>query len=341
MSAIGPQSANSIPLVSVSLVTFNGAKWLERCLSSVSRQDFQDFELLVFDNASTDGTIGLLRSWLAREPRLRLEESAQNVGYAAGHNQQIRRARGEFVLLLNQDVELDPSFLRHAINAFTKGPRLAAVQGRLRRLGSGGEHHGVLDSTGLQMGRSRRTVARRQGERETARDWVPGPVWGADGPAPVYRRFALLDVQESRRGSEWAVLDEDFFMYKEDVDLAWRLRRAGWMAWYEPQALAWHARGAGAGRPTSPISVLRSRWSISHRILELSWRNQHLMQLKNERAVDLARDFLPIAMREIASLAFLMTTDPMRLGALRSFVRAIPATLSKRRMGTYSKQQGR
>ena len=98
------------------------------------------------------------------------------------------------------------------------------------------------------MHRDRRVVARRQGEPEDERDLIAGPVWGVDGPAPVYRRAALLDVREPRTGGGMEVLDEDFFMYKEDVDLAWRLRKRGWRAWYEPDALAWHARGTGGGR---------------------------------------------------------------------------------------------
>ena len=205
------------PSVTVSLVTFNGMRWLPGCLASVKAQTLGDYELLVLDNASTDGSVEWLREQLASEPRMKLTELAQNLGYAAAHNRHIFAARGEYVLLLNQDVELDAEFLRRAVGAFDGRPNIGAVQGRLRRLGQDRSRLTVLDSTGLEMHRDRRVVARRQGDAEGYRDLVPGPVWGVDGPAPVYRRSALIDSREPRTGGGWEVLDEDFFMYKEDV----------------------------------------------------------------------------------------------------------------------------
>jgi GT2 family glycosyltransferase len=215
---------------------FNGAPWLPACLASLTAQALADFELLILDNASSDNTVDLLRAYAQSDARVTLTESTQNLGFAAAHNQHISRAAGEFVLLLNQDVVLDEDFLAHACAAFEDRPRVASVQGRIRRLGASGEKTALIDSTGLVMHRNRRAVARRQGELETGADLIAGSVWGADGPAPVYRRAALLAATMSRTGGEEEVLDEDFFMYKEDVDLAWRLRRLGWQAWYEPSA---------------------------------------------------------------------------------------------------------
>jgi GT2 family glycosyltransferase len=323
-----------MPAVTVSLVTYNGMRWLPRLFDSVRDQELSDFELLVLDNASTDGTAPWLRERAMSEPRMTLTESTTNLGYAAGHNRQIFGARADYVALLNQDIELDRSFLGRAVAVLDEMPRVAAVQGRIRRLAAPGERLDTLDSTGLEMGRSRRVVARRQAETENETDLASGPVWGADGPAPVYRRSALLDVRAPRTGGGLEVLDEDFFMYKEDVDLAWRLNRRGWQAWYEPQALAWHARGAAAGRPRSLVDVMRSRYLIPRAVRTLSWRNQRLMQIKNERAADLVRDLPWIAAREIASLAFVVATDPLRLLALPDFARAVPAALAKRRAAT-------
>jgi GT2 family glycosyltransferase len=316
--------------VTVSLVTYNGVRWLPGCLGSLRDQELADFELLVLDNASTDDTRLMLREWAMGEPRMTLTESATNLGYAAGHNRHIDTARGEFICLLNQDVELDPAFLARAVAVLESESTVGAVQGRIRRLAAPGERLEILDSTGLQMDRSRRVVARHQGEPEQASDLEPGPVWGADGPAPVYRRAALHAVREPRTAGGEEVLDEDFFMYKEDVDLAWRLRRHGYDARYEPAALAWHARGAAAGRPGSLLDIMRSRYVLPRSVRTRSWRNQRLMQLKNERATDLLRDLPWIAAREIASLAFVIVADPLRLLALADFARAVPATLAKR-----------
>jgi GT2 family glycosyltransferase len=324
-------SSRTTPRVTISLVTFNGMRWLPGCLASVRSQELADFECLVLDNGSTDGSVEWLRKQAAADARIRLRESAQNLGFAAAHNRLIVEARSEFVLLLNQDVELDPGFLGAAVAAFNGLPDVAAVQGRLRRLGPSGARSDVLDSTGLQMHRDRRVVARSQGKVEAAADLLSGLVWGADGPAPVYRRDALLDAREPRSGGGWEVLDEDFFMYKEDVDLAWRLRNLGWTAWYEPMALAWHARGA-SGNPGRTIpELMRADRRAARWIKAISWRNHRLMQVKNESLGGYIRELPWILRREMLSLGLMTIVDPRRLHVIAALVAALPRTVLKRR----------
>ena len=181
------------------------------------------------------------------------------------------------------------------------------------------------------MHRDRRVVARRQGELEDERDLIAGPVWGVDGPAPVYRRAALVDVVEPRTGGGSEVLDEDFFMYKEDVDLAWRLRRRGWRAWYAPDALAWHARGAGEGPDRGVRDVIAADRDIPRWIKAMSWRNHRLMQLKNEAAGEYLRDLPWILRREALSVGFITLIDPHRLPLIAPRAGLLKAALAKRR----------
>ncbi len=235
----------SIPWVTISLVTWNGMHWLPACLDSIAEQGLTDWELLIIDNASTDGSGEWLEGRTGEDTRMRLTRSGRNTGYAKAHNRSIRVARGEAILLLNQDVVLDPEFLDAAVAALDADPVIGSVQGRLYRLGPSGERSSSLDTTGLVMHRDRRVVSRDQ-LRPGGGDGRPaGDVWGADGPAPVYRRAALESARLPRRGGGPEVLDEDFFAQKEDADLAWRLRRLGWTCRYEPAALAWHARTGG------------------------------------------------------------------------------------------------
>lgn len=319
------------PLVTISLVTYNGLRWLPGCLASIQAQDVGNYELLVLDNASTDGTVEALRRHSAVEPRMQLVESAENLGYAAGHNRNIFNARGEFVLLLNQDTELDAGFLRAAVSGFEGRPKVSAVQGSVRRLGVEGERTSILDSAGLVMYRDRRVVSQGQGEPYGPGHSTAGPVWGADGPVPVYRRAALLDAREPRSGGGWEILDEDFFMYKEDVDLAWRLKALGWDSWYAPTAIAWHARGAGTGPARSLFDIARSNRKIPRWIKAMSWRNQRLMQVKNETWPEFVRDLPWIVGREVLSAGFIVLVDPLRLRMVPDLVRTLPAALRKRR----------
>ncbi len=328
--------ASAVPRVIVSLVTYNGARWLPGCLASLRAQTLADYALRVLDNASEDGTWDLLSEFAAGEPRTTARRSERNLGFSAAHNQNIAAASSPFVLFLNQDVELDPRFLERAIAVLEARPRVAAVQGLLLVLGRPGERTSTIDTTGLVMGRSRRIVARRQANEITQQDLVPGPVWGADGPAPVYRAAVLraisplIDSEPSAPGRR-EVFDETFFMYKEDVDLAWRLRASGTLTWYEPSAVAWHARDSGASAGTSLLGAVRRNRNMPEWIRAASWRNHRLMMIKNERATDLLRDLPWILTREFASLAYMVMFDRVRLRAVAEAMRLGPAMVAKRR----------
>jgi GT2 family glycosyltransferase len=328
MSTAGMPASGS---VSISLVTFNAMSWLPGLIASLHAQGPEVLEVLVVDNASTDGTAEALASEAARDGRMRLSVSSVNRGYATAHNTNIERAAGELLVLLNQDVELDHDFCAQIAAAFADRPSLGAVQARVRQLGREGERLATLDTTGLVMQRDRRVISRAQGEPDGPAHGQPGPVWGVDGPVAAYRRAALSDARLPRQGGGWEVLDEDFFMYKEDVDLAWRLRLLGWQAAYAPAALAWHARSASGPSGSGWRSIIRRNRATPAWIRSLSWRNQRLMQVKNDSLGDFVRDLPWIARREILAAGYILVADPGRLTAMASLVRLLPAALRKRR----------
>ena len=325
-------SEQSVPAVTISLVTWNGLRWLPGCLDSVAAQTLDDYELLILDNGSTDGSVEWLRERAAGEPRITLVDSDVNLGYARAHNRNIDLARGDVVLLLNQDVELDPGFMAAAVKVLSKRSDVGSVQGRLLRLSPAGVRTDAFDTTGLVMYRDRRVVSRDQlSKAGDSRASTAGPVWGVDGAAPVYRRSAIETARLPRTGGGREVLDEDFFSYKEDVDLAWRLRRLGWSAWYEPDALAWHARGGGDTGATGWRDVIRANMSNPPMVRALSWRNHRLMQFKNEEPGAFFRDFPWIARRESQAWLFMLLADPRRLRAMPELLRRLPQAMRKRR----------
>ncbi len=127
------------------------------------------------------------------------------------------------------------------------------------------------------------------------------------------------------------ILDRDFFAYKEDVDLAWRLRRWGWSAWYEPEALAWHARGASVTLRGGGRDMLELRRATPAAVKILSWRNQRLMMIKNDTVRAVLRDLPWILRRESLSIAFMVLLDREVLPAIPDLIRHLPRAVRKRR----------
>lgn len=327
------------PLVSISLVTYNGMRWLDACLASVLAQTHPAVEFILLDNASTDGTTARLLDFSQQNASVRLIRSAKNLGFAVAHNRNLELARGAFICLLNQDVVLDADFLKEAVAAFQNDPVTGAVQGKLYRLGPSLEKTTVFDTTGLQMLRSRRIISRGQGQEDSGQYDQPGMIFGADGPAPIFRTAALSEMRVPRTGGGWEILDEDFFMYKEDVDLAWRLLLFGWNAAYIPSAVAWHARGAG-GSALTARAIARERRLLPEWIKCLSWGNQRLMQVKNEQGPLFIRDLPHILWKELRAFAFLAVFETRCLRAIPHLATRLPAARRKRAYIMKHKRRG-
>jgi len=346
-------------MVSISLLLYKPGFYLRPCLKSIFRQSFRDFELLVIDNHSADGTAQKAEEILKSEAgriNWRLIINDKNTGFAAGHNLGIREARGEFILLLNQDVVLDKDFLKNIIEVFQRDSKIGAIQGKLLRLKVAGqnlEESDLIDTTGLEIFKNRRIVARGQGQKDEGQFEKTEEIFGADGAAPVFRKAALEDVKlpvrlrpacggtsadaqfsDSAGGGEkiGEYLDEDFFMYKEDVDLAWRLRLLGWKAVFEPKAVAWHARTAGESAAKNYWGILRERRKIGNLAKYFSFKNQRLMQIKNEQGGLLLKHlpwFLP---KEIASWIYVLIFEHYIFRTIKDFFHQVPRAWQKKKI---------
>lgn len=321
-----------LPLVSINLLTFNSKKYLKNCLDSVFSQTYPRLEILVVDNGSTDGTVEMLQEMQnqGRVKSLKISFNKTNNGFAGGHNQAIKQSRGEYVLCLNQDVILDKSFVEKTLEFFARDLKIAAVQGKLFRLveanGQLGKSH-VIDTTGLVMFKNRRIIARGQGQQDTGQFNQSEEVFGADGAVPVYRRAALEDAKVANE-----YFDEDFFCYKEDVDLAWRLRLYGWKTVYQPEAIAWHARTSGDSAAKKYFQIIAERKKINQFSKYLSFKNQRLTQIKNEQIGLLARHFSFFILKEIASWIYILIFEPYSWKAARDMFRQIPRAWKKRKI---------
>lgn len=322
-------SPQTLPLVTISLVTYRPGHWLRPCLESALAQTYPRLELIVIDNANDEETERTVRSAMERHPNVRLIQSQKNLGFARAHNLGIAETEGALICLVNQDLVLDPNYVENVVRAFADA-EVGSAQGRLLWLSPALERTDRVDSTGLVIHRSRRVVSRGQGSTDGPQNDRAGVVFGVDGACPIYRRAALEDVGV-RAGSRVEYFDEDFFMYKEDVDLAWRLVLRGWKACYVPSAIAWHARGAGESAARGPWEIIRHRRAIPEWVKRLSWRNQRLMQAKNEDITMAVRDAPILLARELAAIAYLIFSGPGNARAVIDLFRLLPAALRKRR----------
>jgi GT2 family glycosyltransferase len=217
------------PLASVIVPTFNGAHLLTECLDSLIGQTHPNLEVIVADGASTDGTVDLLAR---RYPSVRLLRLGRNEGFAGNVNAGLRAARGETLLLLNNDARAEADWVAASLDAFARWPGIGSVASKV--LFSDGQ---TINSAGDLFCRDGSARQRGVGQPDGPEWDTAGPVFGASGGAVAYSRAMLADV---------GLLDEAFFMYLEDVDLAFRSQLRGWSCVYQPRARVYH-RGSATG----------------------------------------------------------------------------------------------
>lgn len=307
------------PRITAVVVSWNSRAVIRACIHALAAQR-PIVPILVIDNHSVDATLEEIEASDVAAPVLR---NPRNLGYARAANQGIAVTRTPYIAILNPDVRPEPSALARAVQALDARPGVGSVAPWLFRTAedlSPTPPRGTVDSSGLALTRSRRAVDRDAG---TTLDRPAGSVFGPSGAFAVYRRSALESI---RVGREY--FDEDFFAYKEDVDLAWRLQRAGWSSWFEPQARAIHTRGVAGADRSMPTTDGRSARPLS--LVRLAYRNHLLMLLKNVEPAEALIDLPWILGEEAAKFLYYLVRRPLVLGTLGSIPRLLPSLRKKR-----------
>jgi len=286
--------------VSVAIVTWNGLRHLERTLPSVMAQRLDgddDFEVIVVDNASTDGTVEYLERLRTDNARLRVIRNDRNLGFAGPNNQAFAAARGEFIATLNNDAPPEPGWLAALLDAARRDTRIGSVASRMVF-----DHRpDVIQSAGIAIDRAAIAWDRHVGLPCAQSDAHTTDVFGASAGAALYRAAMLREL---------GGFDSRFFMYLEDVDLAWRARLASWKAVHAPAAVVRHAHSASAKEGSA-----FKNWHLG--------RNKVWTTAKCYPAAGLRRYFAAVVAYDLASLPYTMATrrdlSPLtgRLAALR------------------------
>jgi len=253
---VGSVSGTDSPEITVVVVNWNRRELLRDCLDSLERQEGADFELIVVDNGSGDGSPEMVSGEYAGRGRLRLRliRNSVNRGFCAANNQGIAAAKGEFVALLNNDAEAGSGWLAALRRSFDGRPEIGMAASKILVH----EDPRRIDKAGHLMYPDGQNRGRGSGELDAGQyDRVEETLW-PDGCAAMYRREMLEEV---------GGFDEDFFAYGDDAELGLRARIAGWGCLYAPDAVVRHHRGSTLGITSS-------------RRLELIERNRVLLAAK-------------------------------------------------------------
>jgi GT2 family glycosyltransferase len=247
-----------VPRVAVAVVSWNTRDLLARCLGSLAEQDGAELETWVVDNASTDGSAGLVRE---RHPDVHLVASERNLGFGPAVNLVAQRTDAPWLAIANADVAPRPGALRARLDAGTRDPGAGALAPRLV-LPDGETQHSVFGFPTLPF-----TFVFQTGLFHVSRD--------------LSDRLALIGLWDMDRGRRvpWAVgafllvrreawddaggFDPGQWMYAEDLDLGWKLRRAGWATRYVPEAVVDHEHGAAADQAFGDADAVNARWQRS------------------------------------------------------------------------------
>jgi GT2 family glycosyltransferase len=230
------------PRVSIIIPNWNGAHHLPVCLDSLRRQNYQDIEVIVVDNASQDNSLEVLEHYTG----VRTLRQSTNLGFTGACNVGLRAATGEFQILLNNDTETHPEWVAAIVRAFDDHSEAGMVASKMLLFDQRDILHTAGDYVTPDGLAHNRGVWRKDAGQFNRRVYV----FSACGGSAAYRRSMLDEI---------GLLDEDYFFSFEDIDLAWRAQLAGWRCVFTPKAIVYHKLKASGGGKTASYYDGRNR----------------------------------------------------------------------------------
>jgi hypothetical protein len=223
------------PLCSVIIINYNGKDLLARFLPSIANLDYEDFEVIIVDNASTDSSVQFLRE---NYPYFKVVESPRNFGTAEGSNLGLPYAKGEYILWLSNDMELEPILLRLMIETAESSPEIGICTCKMRRITAQGEKLNIIDSVGGDIDVFGFPSARGINEPDKGQLDKVSEVFFSFGGAMLIKREVINEI---------GAYDPTFFTLADDIDLCWRAHLAGYKVVAQPKAVLYHRVSATLG----------------------------------------------------------------------------------------------
>src|SRR6266436_4376145 len=302
--------------VSVTIVTYNSGRFIKRCLESVLEQKHLYKEIIVIDNCSIDGTADILEQF---EDRCQIVYNEENIGFAAAQNQAIGLSSGDWVMTLNPDVLLLPDFIQVLVDAGHMDPKVGSVCGKLLTMTATFDIPAkpIVDSTGIYFNPMLRHLDRGSQEVDNGHYLKHEYVFGATAAAALYRRKMIDDIS-----FDGEFFDPDFFVYREDADVAWRAQLRRWSCIYAPLARGYHVRNVLPG----------NRRALPPEINMHSVKNRFLMRIKNISGDLYWKNWFSITVRDLAVIGCCLVRERTSLKAFWFLARNWKRVMAKRKM---------
>lgn len=237
------------PLISIIVLNWNGKKHLKKCLSACINQTYPKLEVILVDNASTDGSVKYVTNTY---PSVIINKNDENLGFAEGNNVGIRHAKGEWLFILNNDTVLDKNCVIELYKASQDGKNIGMVSPVMYL------EKGTVDTLGLQLLKYCYTEDIKKIDNKTK-------LLAPCGGAAFYSKKMLDDIKIKKNNHNFDYFDSDYFIYYEDFDLGIRSRLYGWKCVHAPKATLLHEHGATMNKYSSKQVYLGDRnrmWSI-------------------------------------------------------------------------------
>jgi GT2 family glycosyltransferase len=283
------------PLISIIVLSFNGGEDTLNCVKSVLQSNYSNFELIVADNGSLDGSVERLNALFAADSRIKIKNNQGNLGFSKGNNEGAKIASGKYLVFLNQDTLVKKDWLNGAVNFLESTPDVGALQAKTLNL----TNPQLLDSAGVFLNITGLAIVRGHGEPDTPEYQRITYVSSGIGAA-LFIRFDLFNKIYG--------FDEDFFILCEDGDLCWRVLLSGYKVVYYPNSVVYH-RGRSSRKKEG--AYFNFYYSI---------RNNLVMLLKNES--------LPLLLISIPSAIFYYILRGIIMQYNRSYFQAFQKAIS-------------
>ena len=234
------------PKVSIIVINMNGTKYLNDCLSSVMNQKRPNYEVILVDNGSTDGSVEFVRT---NFPSVKLVELHKNLGVGKASNIGLDESIGEYIFMLGNDMTIDPACIEEEVKIAESDKNIGCCQAKILKLSDSS----IIDMVGFSINKIGRVHMIGHGERDLGQYDELKSIACAGSGAALYRRNALVEV------GKW---DDDFFYMHDDIDVGLRLRLLGWQCIYVPKAKAYHVGSATTSRlkTLSHYLFIRNYW---------------------------------------------------------------------------------